>query len=133
MKLYVQLNFGGNCKEAFQFYAQHLGGRITMLVEQRQMPNPPPGAGDAIIHAPMEIADTVLIGNDVPRDHFQKMRSAYLYLSVDSTAEAQRIHALLSEGGEIFMPLEETFFAIRFSMIRDRFGVNWAIIHERAG
>lgn len=133
MKLYVQLNFGGNCKEAFQFYAQHLGGRITMLVEQRQMPNPPPGAGDAIIHARMEIADTVLIGNDVPRDHFQKMRSAYLYLSVDSTAEAQRIHALLSEGGEIFMPLEETFFAIRFSMIRDRFGVNWAIIHERAG
>lgn len=133
MKLYAQLNFGGNCKEAFQFYARHLGGRITTLVEQREMPNPPPGAGDAIIHARMEIADTVLIGNDVPRDHFQKMRSAYLYLSVDSAAEAERIHALLSDGGEVFMRLEETFFASRFSMIRDRFGVNWAIIHERAG
>lgn len=133
MKLYVQLNFGGSCKEAFEFYARHLGGRITTLVEQRQMPNPPPGAGDAIIHARMEIADTVLIGNDVPADRFQKMRSAYLYLSVDSAAEAERVHALLSDGGEILMRLEETFFASRFSMIRDRFGVNWAIIHERAG
>lgn len=133
MKLYTQLNFGGNCKGAFQFYAQHLGGRITAMMEQRQMPNPPPGAGDAIIHARMEIADTVLIGNDVPADRFQKMRSAYLYLSVDSVREAERIHALLSDGGEIYMPLEETFFASRFSMIRDRFGVNWSIIHERAG
>jgi PhnB protein len=133
MKLYTQLNFGGNCKDAFQFYARHLGGQITTLVEQRQMPNPPPGAGDAIIHARMEIAGTVLIGNDVPADRFQKMRSAYLYLSVDSAAEAERIHGLLSDGGEIFMRLEETFFASRFSMIRDRFGVNWAIIHERAG
>lgn len=133
MKLYTQLNFGGNCREAFQFYAQHLGGRITTLVDQRQMPNPPPGAGDAIIHARMEIGDTILIGNDVPPDHFQKMRSAYLYLSVDSVREAERVHAILSEGGEIFMRLEETFFASRFSMIRDRFGVNWSIIHERAG
>ena len=132
MKLYTQLNFGGNCREAFQFYAQHLGGRITTLVDQRQMPNPPPGAGDAIIHARMEIGDTILIGNDVPPDHFQKMRSAYLYLSVDSVREAERVHAILSEGGEIFMRLEETFFASRFSMIRDRFGVNWSIIHERA-
>lgn len=132
MKLYTQLNFGGNCREAFQFYAQHLGGRITMLVDQRQMPNPPPGAADAIIHARMEIGDTILIGNDVPADHFQKMRSAYLYLSLDSVGEAERVHSLLSEGGEIFMRLEETFFASRFSMIRDRFGVNWSIIHERA-
>ena len=133
MKLYAQLNFGGNCKEAFQFYARQLGGRITAMIEQRQMPNPPPGAGDAIIHARMEIADTVLIGNDVPADRFQKMRSVYLYLSVASVAEAERIHALLSDGGEVFMRLEETFFASRFSMIRDRFGVNWSIIHERNG
>ncbi len=133
MKLYTQLNVGGDCKEAFQFYARHLGGRITMLVEQRQMPNPPPGAGDAIIHARMELGDTILIGNDVPAEHFQKMRSAYLYLSVDSVREAERVHALLSEGGEVFMRLEETFFASRFSMIRDRFGINWSIIHERAG
>jgi PhnB protein len=131
--LYPQLNFGGNCAEAFRFYEQHLGGKITAMLTQREMPHAPPGAGSAIIHARMELGDTVLIGNDVPADRFQPMRSAYLYLAVDSAAEAERVHALLSEGGQVFIPLEQTFFASRFSMVRDRFGVNWAIIHERDG
>lgn len=131
--LYPQLNFGGNCAEAFRFYEAHLGGRITAMIDQSQMPNPPAGAGSAIIHARLELGGTVVIGNDVPADRFQPMRSAYLYLAVDTAAEAERVHALLSEGGQVFMRLEQTFFASRFSMIRDRFGVNWAIIHERAG
>jgi PhnB protein len=130
MKLYTQLNFGGNCEEAFRFYERHLGGKIQMMMNQSQAPGAPAGAGKAIIHARMEIGDTVLIANDVPPEHFQKMRSAYLYLSVDSPKEAERIHNLLADGGEIFMPLEETFYASRFSMLRDRFGVSWTIIHE---
>ncbi|MEA2762759.1 MAG: PhnB protein [Gemmatimonadaceae bacterium] len=131
MKLYAQLNFGGNCEEAFRFYEKHLGGKIVMMMNQSQAPGAPKGAGKAIIHARMEIGDTILIGNDVPADKFQKMRSVYFYLSLDSTAEAERVHKLLAEGGEIFMPLEETFYATRFSMLRDRFGVSWSIIHER--
>ena len=131
MKLYTQLNFGGNCAEAFRFYEKHLGGRITMMMTQRQLPNPPKGAGDAVVHARMDLADTVLIGNDVPGDVFQKMRSVYLYLSLDSAKEAERVHTLLSDGGEIFMPLEETFYATRFSMLRDRFGVSWTVISEK--
>lgn len=131
--LYPQLNFGGNCAEAFHFYEQHLGGKITAMVDQSQMPNPPAGAGAAIIHARLELGDSVLIGNDVPAERFQPMRSAYLYLAVDTAAEAERVHAVLSDGGQVFMPLAQTFFASRFSMIRDRFGVNWAIIHEHAG
>jgi PhnB protein len=59
------------------------------------------------------------------------MRSAYLSLAVDSTAEAERIYALLSDGGEIFMPMAETFFAFRFAMLRDRFGTSWMLLHER--
>jgi PhnB protein len=59
------------------------------------------------------------------------MRSVYLSLSVSSSEEAERIHALLSDGGQIFMPMEETFFALRFSMLRDKFGTSWMIIHER--
>ena len=132
MKLYSQLNFGGNCAEAFRFYEKHLGGKITMIMRQNEMPNPPAGATDAVIHARMDIAGTVLIGNDVPAEHFQKMRSVYLYLSLDSVAEAERVYELLSKDGEVFMPLEETFFATRFAMLRDRFGVSWSIIHERA-
>ena len=131
MKLYTQLNFGGNCEEAFRFYEKHLGGQITMMMNQSEAPGAPAEAGKAIIHARMNIADTVLIGNDVPPSAFKKMRGAYMYLSVDSAKEAERVHKLLAEGGEIFMPLEETFYASRFSMLRDRFGVSWTIIHER--
>ena len=131
MNLYAQLNFGGNCEEAFRFYEKHLGGKITMMMNQSQSPGAPSGAGKAIIHARMDIGDTVLIANDVPPSVFQKMRSVYIYLSVDSTKEAERVHKLLAEGGEIYMQMEETFYATRFSMLRDRFGVLWSIIHER--
>lgn len=133
MKLYAQLNFGGNCEEAFRFYEEHLGGKITFMMRQSEAPNAPPDAGNAIIHAQMSIAETRLIGNDVPGSIFKPMRSVYLYLSVDSTEEAERVHKLLAEGGEIYMPMEETFYATRFSMLRDRFGVSWTIIHERPG
>jgi PhnB protein len=131
MRLYTQLNFGGNCAEAFRFYEKHLGGTINMMMTQREMPNPPAGAGEAVIHARLDIADTVLIGNDVPEEHFRKMRSVYLYLALDSVDEAERVYKLLAKDGEVFMPLEETFFASRFAMLRDRFGVSWSIIHER--
>ena len=131
MKLYTQLNFGGNCEEAFRFYEKHLNGKIAMMMTQSQAPGAPPGAGNAIIHARMNIGETVLIANDVPPSVFKRMRSVYLYLSLDSTAEAERVHKLLAEGGEVYMPMEETFFATRFSMLRDRFGVSWSIINER--
>ncbi|MGB9148591.1 MAG: VOC family protein, partial [Acidobacteriaceae bacterium] len=72
-----------------------------------------------------------LIGNDVPPEHFQPMRSAYLYLTVDTPEEADRIFAVLSEGGQVYMPLAETFFASRFAMLRDRFGVSWTLICPR--
>jgi len=71
------------------------------------------------------------MGADVQPERFQPMRSAYLSLSVDSTPEAERIYALLSDGGEIFMKMEETFFANRFAMLRDRFGTSWMLLHER--
>jgi PhnB protein len=131
MKLYVQLNFGGNCEEALRFYEKHLGGKIITMMNQSEAPGAAKSAGKAIIHARLDIGDTVLIANDVPGTVFQKMRSVYLYLSVDSDKEAERVYKLLSEGGEIYMPMEETFYATRFAMLRDRFGVSWTIIHER--
>jgi PhnB protein len=131
MKLYTQLNFGGNCEKAFRFYEKHLRGKIEMMMTQSQAPGAPPDAGNAIIHARMKIGNTILLGNDVPGSVFKPMRSVYIYLALDSAEEAERVHELLSEGGEIFMPMEETFYATRFSMLRDRFGVSWTIIHER--
>lgn len=134
MKLYTYLNYGGNCEQAFRFYEQHLGGKIKMMLTHGQQPDPnatPADWKDAILHARMNLGETELIGADVPPDRFQPMRSAYLTLILSSADEAESIYALLSERGEIFMPMEETFFAIRFAMLRDRFGTSWMLLHER--
>jgi PhnB protein len=87
---------------------------------------------DAILHARMTIAQTELLGADVPLDRFQPMRSAYLSLNVETNEDAERIYGLFSEGGQVFMPMEETLFAHRFAMLRDRFETSWIILHERA-
>ena len=135
MKLYTYLNYGGNCRQAFEFYVQHLGGKITELTTHGEMPGEakvPPDWKDAVLHARMNLGGTVLLGADVSPERFQPMRSAYLTLIVDSSKEADRIYALLKEGGQIFMPMEETFFAHRFAMLRDRFGTSWMLLHEKA-
>ena len=134
MKLYTYLNYGGNCEQAFRFYEQHLGGKITMMMTHGEQPNPSavsPDWKNAILHARMNIGDTDLMGADVPPERFQPMRSAYLSLLVSSIDEAERIYGVLSDGGEIFMPMEETFFAFRYAMLRDKFGTSWMILHER--
>ena len=134
MKLHTYLNFGGNCEQAFRFYEQHLGGKITSMMTYGQMPNPndiPPERKNDVLHARIKIGDTEVMASDAPPDRFQPMRSVYLSLGVSSTEEAERIYALLSDGGQIFMPMQETFFAFRFGMLRDKFGTSWMIIHER--
>ncbi len=134
MKLHTYLNYGGNCEQAFRFYEEHLGGRISMMMTHAEQPNAkdvPAGWAKAILHARITLGETELFGADVPPERFQPMRSAYLSLTVGSVEEAERIYALLSEGGHIFMPMEETFFAFRFAMLRDKFGTSWMIIHER--
>lgn len=134
MKLYTHLNFGGNCEEAFRFYEKHLGGRITMMMKASELPAQvpaPPGSPDAVIHARMDVAGIELIGNDVPPSYFKPIRSSYLYLSVDSAEAADEIYKALAEGGQVSMPIAETFFATRFAQLRDRFGTLWTILHER--
>jgi PhnB protein len=134
MKLYTYLNYGGNCRQAFEFYAKHLGGKITALTTHGELPdasNVPPEWKNAVLHARIELGETVVMAADIPPDRFQPMRSAYLSLLVTSIDEAERIYALLSDGGQIFMPMEETFFAHRFAMLRDRFGTSWMLLFER--
>ena len=132
MKMNTYVNFAGKCDEAFRFYETHLGAKIGMMMTHGQAPDQrkvDPAWKDAVLHARLYIADTELLGADIPSA--QPMRSAYLSLSVESDAEAERIFSALSEGGEIFMPMESTFFASRFGQLRDRFGINWMILHER--
>ena len=134
MELNTYLNYGGNCEQAFRFYEEHLGGKITFLMRHGEQPNAgsvAPEWKNAVLHARLELGGTYLLGADIPPDRFQPMRSAYLTLSLPSVEEAERVYALLTEGGQIFMKMEDTFFAKRFAMLRDRFGTSWMILGPR--
>lgn len=129
VKLDIYINYPGHCEEAFQFYAQHLGGKITMM-----LPNQQPSADfpqhwkKPILHAIVEIGGTIVRGADIP--NAEPMRSAYLTLRFDTAQKAEQIYNLLSGDGEIFMKMDKTFFANRFAMLRDKFGTSWMILHE---
>jgi PhnB protein len=132
MNMTTYVNYPGTCAEAFRYYEKHLGGKVGMLMTHAQAPGPsrvPPAMQDQVLHARISIGGTELAGADIPEA--QPMRSAYLTLRVDSDPDAQRIVAALADGGEVFMPLQETFFATQFAQLRDRFGINWVIMHER--
>ena len=130
MRLDIYLNYRGTCEEAFRFYEQHLDGAITGLVRHGEQPNPntPADWADKILHARIEIGATVLMGADIPQS--EPMRSAYLALTLTSEADCDRVYALLSDGGEIFMKMQKTPFANRFAMLRDRFGTSWMLLHQ---
>jgi PhnB protein len=131
MTLTPYVNFNGHCAEAFRFYEQHLGATVGMMMTHGEspQPNPNPAWRDKVLHATLTIAGTELSGADIP--NAEPMRSAYLTLSVDSDGDAERIHAALADGGTVFMRMQETFFASRFAQLRDRFGINWVIMHRR--
>jgi PhnB protein len=130
MRLDIYVNYRGNCERAFRFYEQHLAGRITGIVRHGEQPNPAMAADwkHKVLHARIEIGSTVLMGADIP--HAEPMRSAYLTLSVDREEDAERLYAVLADGGEIFMKMEQTPFANRFAMLRDQFGTSWMLLHQ---
>jgi PhnB protein len=130
VKLDIYVNYRGACEQAFRFYEQHLGGKITGMNRHGEQPNPniPAGWNDKVLHAQIEIAGTVLMGADIPTA--EPMRSAYLSLTVDTEQEAERVYGLLTDGGEVFMKMEKTHFANRFAMLRDRFGTSWMLLHQ---
>ena len=131
MELTVYVNYAGNCEEAFRFYEQHLGAKITSMLSHEQQPNPaiPANWKSKILHARIEIGNAIVMGADIP--NAEPMRSAYLTLLTDTAADAERIYSVLSKGGQIFMKMEETNFASRSAMLRDKFGASWMILHER--
>jgi len=138
MKVNTYLNFPGNCEEAMSFYEEHLGAKVLMKSRFADMAGPdgpqnlPPGFNpNGILHARFTLGDTFLMASDGPPGKCEPMRSAYICMGVDTDAEAERIYAALTEGGEVFMPIGETFFAHRFGQFRDKFGINWMVIHEK--
>jgi PhnB protein len=104
-----------------------------MLMHHGDQPDGTAGSDPVrgVLHARIAIGGTELLGADVPPTRFQPMRSAYLSLTLDSDQEADRVYTVLSDGGEIFMKMQETFFASRFAMLRDRFGTSWMLLHPK--
>jgi len=132
MKMNTYVNFRGTCAEAFRYYERHLGAKVGMIMTHAQSPDQSrvdPQWRDAVLHARILIGDNELMAADIP--NAEPMRSAYLTLRMDSDTEAERVFSALCDGGRVFMPIQETFFASRFGQVQDRFGINWMILHER--
>ncbi len=128
MRFTPYLSFNGNCAEAFQYYEQLLGTRSAMIMKWGDSPiadQVSPKWGDKVIHATLEHDGAQLAGAD--DEEYRNPQGFYVTLDVEDPAEAERIFAGLAEQGEIRMPLTETFWARRFGMVVDRFGIPWMV------
>lgn len=135
MQFNAYLSFNGNCEEAFKFYAQCFGGKIEAMIPHEGTPaadNVPPEWRSKIIHARLSIGDAVLMGGDVPPGSYNIPKGFSVNISFKDVAEAERIFQSLAQDGSVHMPLQQTFWAIRFGMLRDRFGTPWMINCEQA-
>jgi len=134
MQLDPYLFFNGQCEEAFQFYAQCLGGKIEAMLPHAGTPaeeHVPAEWGRKILHARLVAGDKVLMGSDAPPGRFQQPQGFSLSLTIDNPAEAERLFHALAENGTVHMPLAKTFWAARFGMLVDRFGIPWMINCEK--
>jgi PhnB protein len=130
-KVEPYLFFDGRCDEALDFYRRVLGAEVTMLMRFKESPDPeacPPGGGDKVMHAAFRIGDTTVMASDGRNQGQPRFEGFALSIAVSSEPEAERLFAHLAEGGQVHMPLAKTFFAARFGMAADRFGVTWMIV-----
>jgi PhnB protein len=135
MKLNPYLNFNGQCKEAFELYAKVLGGKIEMMMTFGDSPaaeHSEPGMHDRIMHARLVAGDAVLLASDAPPQYYEKPQGTSVSVHVGSPEEAERVFHGLAEGGQVTMPIQETFWSPRFGMLVDRFGIPWFVNCEPA-
>jgi len=130
MQLNAYLLFHGNCEEAFKFYEKCLGGKIQAMIPHAGTPaeqHVPAEWRNKIMHARLVVGDAVLLGSDAPLERFEEPKGFSVALQNTDPAEAERVFKLLEEGGKVKMPLQQTFWATRFGMLVDRFGIPWMI------
>lgn len=134
MLVQAYLHFDGRCEEALEFYRQNLDAEIEMLMRYKDSPDPlppemlVPGMEDKVMHASFRIGDSVVMASDDCSRTPVGFQGFQLSLSVSDAAEAEYCFAALSAGGQVQMPLMETFFSPAFGMLTDRFGVPWMVI-----
>jgi PhnB protein len=130
MQLNPYMLFNGNCEEAFNFYAKVLGGKIEAMMPHAGTPaesGVPAEWGKKILHARMTVGDHTLMASDAPPGRYSKPQGFSVNIGITDPAEADRIFKALMEGGAVQMPIQQTFWAKRFGMGVDRFGIPWMV------
>src|SRR5262245_44140999 len=131
------LTFNGQCEAAFKFYERCLAGKIVALIPFGDTPHSqhvPPDARGRIMHARLVVGSQVLMGSDEAAGQpYEGVKGCSVAVQVDTPQEAERVFNALAENGTIAMPLQQTFWAARFGMFTDQFGVPWMINCEKAG
>ena len=131
MQLNTYLNFNGDCAAAFKFYQQCLGGDIVTMMPFGETPGCEdigPESRDKIMHACLLVDGQMLMGTDATPEHpYEGVKGAYVSINVDTPEEAERLFKAMTKQATVHMALDETFWAQRFGMFQDRFGVSWMI------
>lgn len=134
MKAMIQLEFNGKCREAFEFYAKLLNGKIKVMNaigDTAEIPLPPgskPASPERIRFAQLQFGDNVLQANDLPEEDARQMSGFNIALHVPTAAEAKRLFDAFAEGGKIDTPLSEVAWSSAFGLVRDKFGTPWLIL-----
>ena len=130
MEMTTYLSFRGECEAAFKFYAECLDGTLGEIFRYAGTPladQVPADWQNKVMHSSLAIGEHVVMGGDVAPDRYQKPQGFSLSLQIKTTTEAERVFHLLAKDGTVVMPLEKTFWAARFGMLVDRFGIPWLI------
>lgn len=129
MNISFHINFNGQCREAFEFYAEHLQATIGTMLQFKDSPaskNVPADWQDKIVHANISIEGVEIAGGDVQPEQYQKPKGFYLLLGVN-VERVKTIFDQLSVNGEIIFPPQKTFWSPCYAIVVDRFGVPWKI------
>jgi PhnB protein len=135
MQLNPYLTFNGDCETAFKFYERSLGGKIVAMMSHEGTPaeeHVPAAWRKKIMHARLTVGDMLLMGSDAPPDRYEQPKGISVTLGVTDPKEADRVFGALAEEGTVQMPIQETFWAKRFGMLVDRFGIPWMVNCEKA-
>lgn len=134
MDIIPHLNFNGQCKEAFDFYARLLDGEIKFSMTWGEMPGGkdqfPPETQKLIMHTTLEVDGDFIMGADSPPERYTEPKGMTVSIGVKSKDKGQKIFNALSEGGNVMMPFAETFWSPGFGMCVDRFGIPWMVNTE---
>ncbi len=131
MSVNVYLSFDGRCKEALDFYKEHLGAEILQLHPYRESPDPamiPTGWEDKILHAAFKVEGSLIMASDVLAKDAKEFGGFWLLIDVGAVERVREIFDALKVGGTVVLPLQETFFARLFGQVIDRFGIPWSIL-----